>query len=293
MTGKPFKTYSEQLQLLKNRGLEINDEAFALHILKHHNYYRLSAYRFPFQDTPDSFRQGTRFDDLWDLYCFDRILRHLVSEACKAVELSVRARWAYVLSQSHGPQAYENVSLFRPQNLHTKNLYTLDRELSRSTEVFVSHYENQYGMTRPPIWAVSEIMSFGLLSRFYNTIKHDKDKKAIAATYDLSIGGLKSFLEHAVYLRNLCAHHSRLWNRRFTITVALPTKHPAGLKSSLHPAEDRRIYNSLVLLGFMLGVVEPQSDWRTRLRSHLETLNGPSHSEMGFPHDWRTRDFWT
>ncbi|MGK0464234.1 MAG: abortive infection bacteriophage resistance protein [Lentimonas sp.] len=292
MSTKPFKTYAEQLKILQNRGLTVNDEDAALHILKHHSYYRFSAYRFPFQDAIDRFRTGTTFADLWALYCFDRIMRQLVSEACKAVELSIRARWAYCLSEKYGSQAYEVQTVFRNLQRHTQLLARLDKELNRSDEVFVTHYRNNHGMQRPPIWGACELMSFGLLSRFFENISRTSDKKGIAQTYDLSVDGLKSFLEHSVYLRNLCAHHSRIWNRRFTITVSLPQSRPFKIISSLHPPEGRRIYNLLVLLGHMLSMVEPKSDWKQRLRVHLETLNGPSHTEMGFPADWRERDFW-
>jgi len=292
MSAKPFKTYAEQLRILKKRGLLVRDEEEALHILKHHSYYRLSAYRFPFQNQSDKFRDGRTFDELWRLYCFDRVLRKLVSEACKAVELSIRARWAHCLSEKYGSQAYEDQSVFGNQQRHTKLLAGLDKELKRSDEVFVTHYRCNYDMPRPPIWGACEVMSFGLLSRFYENIARTSDKKVIAQTYDLSAGCLKSFLEHAVYLRNLCAHHSRLWNRRFTVTFSIPQSRPTSIVSSLYSPKDRRIYNSLVILGYMLSVIEPRSDWKKRLRMHLETSEGLRHSEMGFPSNWRELDFW-
>lgn len=107
---KPAKTYQEQLEILKSRGLEIPDEVRALHYLAHHNYYRLTAYRIPFTQpgNPDQFLPGTTFDDLWNLYHFDRTLRQIVNEAVKRVEISARARWAYVLGHGYGAQAYEN-----------------------------------------------------------------------------------------------------------------------------------------------------------------------------------------
>jgi abortive infection bacteriophage resistance protein len=293
MSGRPFKSYTEQLQILKDRGLEVGNEADALHVLTHQNYYRLSAYRFTFQDSTDHFSEGATFEQLWELYCFDRVLRQLLSEACKAFEISIRARWAHCLSERYGSQAYEDQSVFRSNQRHAGLLTTLDRELSRSDEPFVSHYQSQYEMPRPPIWGACEVMSFGLLSRFYENIARTRDKKAIARTYGLSVDGLKSLLEHSVYLRNLCAHHSRLWNRRFTVTVSLPQSRPSQIISSLHPEEDRRIYNSLVLLGHVVSIVEPGSNWKQRLRTHLETLDSPAtHSDMGFPADWRARDFW-
>ncbi|MHB8771404.1 MAG: Abi family protein [Syntrophales bacterium] len=292
--NKPPRTYPEQLQILKSRGLGVTDESEALHILEHHNYYRLSAYRFPLaeQDNPDRFLPGVTFDTLWRLYCFDRELRQLVSEACKRIEISVRARWAYVLGHAYGPQAYEDSNHFKSTYWHTEHLKSLDTELDRSDEVFVSHYRNKYGMNRPPIWAACEVMSFGLLSRFYSNIRHDRDKKRISQTYQLSIDGLKSLLEHAVYLRNLCAHHSRLWNRRFTITVALPDSRPSWLIPNFNPQRDRRIYNSLVLLVHMLLVIEPKTHWPHRLACHLLTLNPKLIPHMGFPEDWQARMLW-
>ncbi len=303
MSGKPYKSYLGQLQLLKDRGLVVQDDAQALHVLEHHNYYRLSAYRFPFQDSTDQFRPGTTFEQLWELYRFDRILRQLVSEACEVIEVSVRARWAHVLGEKHGAQAYEKLSVFcdlsapeKKKQMTAKNLLdnlaALDRELTRSKEVFVTHFRFEKQVLRPPIWVISEAISFGLLSRFYDGISRESDKKKISRTYDLSVDGLRSVLQQAVYLRNLCAHHSRLWNRKLTVKVSLPTSQPPGIISSLNPSEKKRIYNSLILLGHMVDVIVPASDWKVRLRAHLETLNGPSHAEMGFPVDWRDRNFW-
>jgi abortive infection bacteriophage resistance protein len=168
----------------------------------------------------------------------------------------------------------------------------LDEELDRSDEVFVGHYRQRYQMPRPPIWAACEVMSFGLLSRFYENIKRDRDRKQISSTYGLSPDSLKSVLEHLVYIRNLCAHHSRLWNRRFTVTVTLPRSSPAAVIPNLHPAEDRRLYNTLVLLIHLAGVIDPGSDWPARLTRHLGTLKPGLLPHMGFPPDWKQRPLW-
>ena len=294
MPVKPFYTYAEQIALLKQRGLQVPDATVAEEFLKHHNYYRISAYRFPFEESKDQFQAGTSFEDLIQLYRFDRGLRLLVGEACKSLEISVRARWAYVLGEKHGGLAYEDPAIFRNAQQHTRHLASLDREIQRSHEVFISHYRDQYSMPRPPIWAACEVMSFGLLSRFYANIRQASTKKAIARTYGMSVGGLESLLTHASYLRNLCAHHSRLWNRSFTITVSLPTSQPSGIISSLNRenSAERLIYNSLVMLGLIMDTVSPTTQWKDRLSNHLATLNRPDHSEMGFPTDWRQLDCW-
>lgn len=304
MTDKQFKTYTQQLEVLKGRGLEVEDEAKALHILEHHNYYRISAYRFPFEAAKDQFKADSTFNQLWELYCFDRVLRQLITEACKKVEISVRARWAHVLSERHGPQAYEELDVFcdlsanekkrqKAAKFHLENLLSLDRELSRSKEVFVTHYRYEKKVLRPPIWVVSESMTFGLLSRFYDGIARDSDKKAIAKTYNLSVDGLRSILQRTVYVRNLCAHHSRLWNRKLTVNMSLPNSQPRDIISSLNPAEPKHLYNSIILLGHMTSIIEPDWNWKPRIRQHLEELNPNLHADMGFPTDWRLRKFWS
>jgi abortive infection bacteriophage resistance protein len=294
MSVKPFKNYDEQIALLEARGLEVPDHNLAREFLKHHNYYRLSAYRFPFQTARDQFETATSFDDLCALYRFDHGLRLLVGEACKCLEISVRARWAYVLGEKHGELAYEDPAVFRDARLHTQHLASLDREITRSHEVFISHYQNTHQMPRPPIWAACEVMSFGLLSRFYTNIKQSSTRKKIAKTYGFGVSNLASLLLHASYLRNLCAHHSRIWNRAFTITVSLPTSQPNEVVAALNhnPQAERKIYNSLVLLAHITDTVSATSDWKGRLKTHLLTLNRPNHSEMGFPAGWEQLDFW-
>ena len=292
--NKPATTYVEQLQILKDRGLIVADEPRALHCLEHHNYYRLSAYRFPLtiQGNPDQFLPDTTFDDLWNLYHFDRTLRQFVAEAVKRVEISVRSRWAYVLAHIHGPQAYEHVTVFYHPQRHTDALARLDEELARSHEDFIPHYKNKYKMNRPPIWAASEVMSFGLLSRFYENIKRNSERKQISTTYGLSPETLESLLQHCAYIRNLCAHHSRLWNRRFTITVQLPQSSPPAVIPNLNRVQDRLIYNTLVLLIHMVGIIEPTANWPRRLTHHLLSLKPDLFPHMGFPPDWQQRPMW-
>lgn len=293
--SKPALPYEDQLSILKSRGLQVDDREFALHCLEHFNYYRLSAYRFTLTQhgNHDQFIPGTTFDDLWGLYCFDRQLRLLVTEAVKRLEISVRAHWAYVLGHAYGAQAYEDATVFSVAARHTSALATLDVELGRSHEVFVSHFRDKYGVSRPPVWAACEIMSFGLLSRFYENISRIRDRKAIAKPYQLSPGGLKSLLEHTVYVRNLCAHHARLWNRSFTITVSLPQKKPADVIASLNPSEDRKIYNTLVLLAHIMDVVEPHNHWAHRVKALINAQHQPVTASMGFPENWGTLPVWT
>ena len=303
--AKTAKTYAEQVAVLQSRGLVVDDLAFAVRCLTHHNYYRLSAYRFPLtvHGQPDVFLPGTKFEQLWALYEFDRRLRHFVLNAANRVEISVRSRWAYEVGHAHGPQAYENPACFKSGNYHQKTLTNLDKELSRSTEEFVAHFQTTYGMTRPPIWAASEVMDFGQLSNFYSLLNSPSLRQRIAATYQLDESTLVSFLHHLNTVRNICAHHARLWNRRFTVSLQPPRTKPAALVSSFEatpsatpaqpqPQAPNKIYNTLVMLAHLMDLIDPPAGWRHLLRKAIQAQSFPVAAHMGFPADWPQRPIW-
>ena len=287
-------TYDAQVQLLRSRGLLVADEPVAKHCLAHHNYYRLSAYRYPLSEPTNShqFLSGATFEQLWGLYCFDRSLRHLVNEAAQQVEISTRSRFAYEYGHTYGALSYADPSLFTKPKKHASTLKRIDEEIRRSKEDFILHFQNKHGMSRPPIWAACEVMSFGNVSTLYGLMLHERDRKRLASTYGLSVSDFGSLLHHLNYVRNICAHHSRLWNRRFTITVSLPRKQPPDVVASIHPPESRRVYNTLVLLAHMMNVIQAGSGWHTRVRRLVEGQTFPVAPEMGFPVDWQARPMW-
>jgi abortive infection bacteriophage resistance protein len=303
--NKQPKTYADQLGILASRGLVIADPVFAEKCLHHHNYYRLSAYRFPLTVTGnfDQFLANTTFEQLWQLYEFDRRLRHLVLEAAKRVEISARSRWAYELGHAHGPQAYEDPTLFASGKIHTQNLSKLDQEISRSKEEFIAHFADTYGMDRPPIWAACEVMTFGLVSNFTKQIKDAALRQRIADTYGLDEIVYVSFLHHLNTVRNACAHHGRLWNKRFTVSMEPPHTKPAALVSSFdpvppasptnkNPKAPNKIYNTLVMLAHLMDIIDPPAIWRHRLRDLIQNQSFPVASHMGFPANWLSLPIW-
>lgn len=296
--SKPAITYQQQLDLLKARGLVVPDEPLARHILEHHNYYRLSAYRFSFTQpgNPDQFRPGITFDQIWALYQFDRSLRQLVLEACKRVEISARSRWAYELGHRLGPLAYLENSHFSDPLIHARTLTKLDTEMSRSKEEFIKHHKATLGMAWPPAWVIAEIASFGNVSNLISQLRHSAIRQAVADGYGLDEQVFGSLLHHLCVLRNTAAHHSRLWNRKFVITFQLPKKKPAHLHANFHTptctGNFRRLHNSLILLTHLVQCIEPATHWPSRLILLLKTLDPSLIPEMGFPPDWKTRPMW-
>jgi len=256
--SKPARSCQEQLDLLKSRGLVVPDEAFALHCLEHHNYYRLSAYRFSFTvaGNADQFQAGTTFTQLWDLYHFDRTLRQLIIKTCKRVEISSRSRWAYEIGHHLGPLDYLENGHFSDPLIHAVTLTKLSGEMNRSKEDFIKHHRNKLAMPWPPAWVIAEIASFGNTSNLIGQLRDPSLRQAIADSYQLDEKIFCSLLHHLCVLRNTAAHHSRLWNRKFVITFQLPKKKPAHLHPNFYRPPGignfRRIHNSLILLVHLL-----------------------------------------
>ncbi len=151
--NKPALTYEEQLQQLKNRGLRIENDQKALHLLENISYYRLSAYWYPMLAYPKSahtFKQNSSFDESFKLYCFDRELRKLVVGELEKIEVSVRAKMSYILAHRHGPFWYENKDLFKDQDKLANTIQKLKQEQLRSDEEFIKAFRKKYANPYPP-----------------------------------------------------------------------------------------------------------------------------------------------
>lgn len=294
--SKPALTIEQQLDQLIQRGLHCNDRARALHYLTHLNYYRLGAYWLPFEaDHPShTFRAGTHFEHVLNLYVFDRELRLLVLDAIERVEVSIRASWAYTLAHRHGSHAHLDAELFKKPARnwdYAQQIQKLESEARRSKETFIQHHYLKYEESLPPLWAVAEIMTLGQLSKWYGNLRQGSDRNAVARSYDMDETILTSFLHHLSIIRNLCAHHSRLWNREFTFTFRLPTHRPQAVIASLNPQDDRRLYNTLTMLAWLLDCISPQHHWKSRLKSLL-AQHGLDPQRMGFPTGWEQMTIW-
>lgn len=114
--------------------------------------------------------------------------------------------------------------------------------------------------------------------------------RAIAAVYSVDERVLESWLRHLSLVRNTCAHHSRLWNREFTITPLLPRSKPLGLAGQFQ-AGSRKLYNALVILLHCMDVIAPQHQWRSRLKA-LMARHGVAVSAMDFPTNWERLPIW-
>lgn len=253
--NKPAIDPTIQLELLKRRGLLILDESRALCFLQSVSFFRLTPYMRPFQllDHSHTFKQGTGFKQLSQLYDFDRRLRLLVMDAIERTEVSVRARISNILGVQEGAHWYLERQYFNQNYDHQRLLSTIEKKQQdalqdyqrecerierlqqvttaqkdslkhrRQAESYARHYALTYDEPAlMPNWAMLEELTLGELSHLYKGLARDTDKKRIAREFDLPVPLLESWLHTLTIVRNICAHHARLWNRELGVRPAQP-----------------------------------------------------------------------
>lgn len=289
---KPATTHEEQVELLRSRGMIFPDKEKACFYLKHINYYRLGAYWLPFEIDPvhHTFKDGTNFETVLALYNFDRSLRLLVMDAIERVEISARTSWTYHMGHTYGTHAHLIKNIAYNAVRHEQYIENMKKEVERADEIFVNHAKNKYQEELPAIWVVSEIISLGLLSKLYTNLKPMGIRKKIAQTYMLDEKVLGSWLHHLTYVRNISAHHSRLWNRDFINIPKKPKNKPEGLAEEFQD-DSRKLYNTLLILLHFMDIISPKHKWRSRMVQLLRTPNIPLKS-MDFPDDWQASKIW-
>lgn len=293
---KPATTIDDQLVLLRRRGMRIDDEATARHYLRHISYYRMRAYwlsyEVPAPAGDHAFRPDTSFEDVLSLYVFDRHLRLIVMDAIERIEVALRAGWAHHMATTYGSHGYLDQALYDSRDRHARAVTSLSDEFRRSKDTFAEHYRQKYTDPElPPVWMAAEVVSFGQLSKWLGNLKRRSDRQAIAKPFGLDERALVSFVHHMSHVRNICAHHGRLWNKRFTVTMAVP-KFPASLPVGMRGAHERTLHNTLLMLDYLLSFIAPKSGWLGRLVKLLEECAQADAEAMGFPQDWKTRPVW-
>ncbi len=222
--AKPSLTYSEQVGLLKSRGLIVADHEAAERILKQVNYYRFSAYCLPFEVTRHQFKPNVTFNQIAELYEFDRRLRFLVDEALEVIEITVRAITSHEMAQKYGPFFHEEAANFFGKFNHGEWIEKVHKESGRSQETFITHFKTKYEeFPKLPIWVAVEIMSFSSISLLIANLKRI-DQEILAKKFELHTTLLIPWLHTFAYIRNICAHHARLWDRKLSIAIRLPNK---------------------------------------------------------------------
>lgn len=282
--NKPPLTTAEQIALLKSRGLVVEDEKKLEYYLRNVSYYHLSIY-FKHYQNDDVFFKGITFEDVLRIYIFDNKLRFLLLELLERVEKSFKCRMAYELSvENKNAHSLLDEDMYSSKEKHAEAVSILTDEFNKSREVSQIHYREVYSEPPlPPIWMSVEILSFGQCVKICKSLKRDHRNK-IARTYGEDEQFIMSWMHALSALRNNCAHHSRLWNRDFTIQ---PKMHHRAY-SKFFVIDSKRIYNHLIVLQLLLRDISPESSWLEKLKELIEEYRIDPRN-MGFPPGWEAR----
>ena len=309
---KPPLTHEQLVAQMHERGLTIPDRDRALRYVKQIGYYRLSPYMIPVRkDGSDDFISGVEFDQILDLYVFDRKLRLHVLDALERAEVAIRAAMTDQMSLKYGAFWYTEPQLFEDVRAHKKFLAWLrDRcrqQLSEKPEQTsgrlnhrsaLEHYLLTYKRPElPPSWIMMELSTIGQLQKLLENLDQRADVTRIASSLGINNQLLISWLRAFKRVRNICAHHSRLWNTVLGTYPAIPkSKNVIWLKDrTVFSGSDHRryrLYPVLVALQSIMYGISPHSSWARRLKDLLDAHPRVPVEAMGMPTNWYADQFW-
>lgn len=292
---KPSLNLEEQLGFLKKQGLIVIDETKAKHILKIVGYYRFSGYLLPFKshhqhNNHRNFIEGTNFEKVWQLYQFDQELRLLVSDAIEKIEVAFRAAISAITTEEFGAFWYVSRGFYRDNRPYEKLMRDVNKIIKDKQEVFMQHYFHNYSKPEyPPIWMMIEVLSFGSCSKMFANIQQVSVRRKICEVFDQHPTVIESWIKTTVWIRNLCAHHARLWNRWL---VDAPLISKADKLHDYLQANNRRFIVCAYILEQLLVNIFPAYQWKEKLYNLFEKYPEYPGQMMGFYDEWYEDPFW-
>ena len=300
----------DQINLLENRGLTIENKTKAAVYLSEISYYRLSAYFLPYQKVNDTFNPGTTFEQIIKTYSFDRELRLLVFDCIERIEVAIRTQFVYHMSTTYSDSHWQDKPshYIKPYYNGIGNLVDpysdfqsiINRaKTARRPEVYIKHYMTHYDKpSNPPAWMCFELLTMGDLSYQFKGLQKNSDQKAIAGFFDVHHKVFASWMHTLTYVRNLCAHHSRLWNRDLAIE---PEKLLKPIGNWVNPPFDnnKRIFYFICVLKYLLLRSNPSNSLKDKLDNLFKKYAMVPVKYMGIPSDaegnmldWKNEPLW-
>lgn len=301
MTGKIFKTLDEQVDILKNKGLVIKDEAKARNILLRENYFFISGYRHLFTIEKDKFLTGTTFEELYATFLFDRAIRNTFFKNILVVENNIKSITSYQLSRKYGfkEKDYLNPDNFSQDSLQSRQVYDVLNKVKRQIRVngrkhtATFHYIEHYGYI--PFWILVKVLSFGIMAEFFDILKYE-DQEDISNFYQINPEVLEIYLSLLSNFRNVCAHEDILYDHR-TQRFIPDTKYHKLL--NIPQNEDGYIYgkNDLFSLVIMMKILLSKDDFEDMIDEIKREVNRLDRvvnvvpldtilNRIGFPSNW-------
>lgn len=315
---KDFKLVTEQVDLLKSRGMLFEDEQDAICKLLSDNYYNIiNGYKDLFLDTTNNqevFKTGTTFNEIYALYEFDNQLKNIFLEYILKIENILRTQVAYHFSSFHGNDNYLKIDNFDTFSYNTfinpnlkekqiKHIQLLISNLNKkiadsiSSTKYINHYIMNYGFI--PLWVLVNILSFGDICNFYK-LMNQNERIHITMFWGISDNDLKSFLGILCHTRNLCAHNERLFNYSFPTRETISDTNYHNLLNI--PSINNRFQygkNDLFAVMIVLKTLLTKEDYQkfhSKIYSRLKSIESKIKTislndilvAMNFPYNWHS-----
>jgi abortive infection bacteriophage resistance protein len=283
------------IPLLKSRGLSITDEQKVVSYLTNIGYYRLSAYLHPLLKIPKEdhlYKDGATFDMALDMYRFDRKLRILLFNEIEKIEVAIRSAMNNLISSELDDVFWMTTATYFHSNvIFTKTLSLIESEIAKTREEFIEHFKSKYSNPYPPAWMISEIIPMGMLCNLFNNLKNKTLLKKIAHQFGTSLPVFSSWILILSNLRNLCGHHTRLWNREIPV-ISHNLNVPVYPWIDQSAADMKRVYFRICIIKYLLFTVSPNNRFTEKLQSLLSEYPTVDIRAMGFPVDWYNEPLW-
>ncbi len=289
--AKTFKTITEQIDLLKERGLTISDESAAYDFLLNNNYYRVSGYSLTLRNH-DIFNKTATFQNIMDIYNFDERLRALLLYAIQRIEIKIKSVYTYYFTEKHGALGYLDSTLFTNNSEYAKIIAKTEQQKDnrKSHEPFLQHFIEDLHEDIP-LWAYIDLFTISDISKFY-TISEKDIQESVAKHFGLihknGTDIMRKYLHCMTILRNLCAHGSRIYNRLFITKPSLNKNELLTLRKDENGNPDNsRAFGYILNMRRLLS--EPEfSEFRSELIDLCNKYPFIDMKHYGFCDDWKT-----
>lgn len=259
------------------------------------SYFRLADYwrHLEADRATHQFRTGASFSQILDCYYFDKELKALLFTAIQSIEVAMRAKMIKHFASAAGAFWFMESEYANNEEFFNSNLAHIRTEVRRSRDEFIKEHFRKYTTPDlPPVWKTMEVISFGTLSKLFNNFKDAGAKHQVAREFGLNHHKfLRSWLESLSILRNYCAHHSRVWSRRFPVKPQTPHRMPNKWITDFSFSQET-VYPQLCCVCYWLNSIYPQNDFSKRLKSIFHQFPLVNARLMGFPANWQNEPLW-
>lgn len=277
---KEFKTYKEQIRLLKSKCLVISDEDHAIDTLKRTSYFALiNGYKRPFKDTNGNYLPEARFEDVENLYILDEQMRVFFLGHLLTLETQIKSSISYNFTQKfREPNAYLNANNYNYTAKNTQAINTLVSILQgiydRNDHRYITHYKKKH-KGEVPLWVLINAMTFGQVSKMYSLLKESEQQRICGNFGITSQKDMLAILDILTLYRNVCAHNERLYD--------FNTKHQLGKQyiepyTRCDPAPDynnigKRLFGALAVCAYLTGNINMLDEFRSLMKKAVIMQN--------------------